>query len=174
MRPRWRSCAGCPDYPCSPVALRAALRLATCWARANATSASTISSTTSNSSRRNFAQGSGRRARIGDRSESLGKRRRKWKSCGDCSPPFPGGKWNGGPNFVVGVMLSVEAFSRLTTRDSIRTIQPMGCFLSPRGRRATARSGQRRVAAHNRPGGTARRARSAAPFAHGGVATAMY
>jgi hypothetical protein len=42
------------------------------WARANTTSASTTISTTSNSSRRNFAQGSGGRARIGDRSESLG------------------------------------------------------------------------------------------------------
>ena len=42
---------------------------ASTWARANTTSKSTTISTTSNSSRRNFIQGSGAGARIGDRSE---------------------------------------------------------------------------------------------------------
>jgi hypothetical protein len=81
------------------------------WARANATSSSTISSTTSNSSRRNFAQGSSGRARIGDRSESLGIATTKLEKLAvRGSPPLSRRQWNGCANFVVGVIYQSEPF----------------------------------------------------------------
>src|ERR1700722_7543854 len=46
-----------------------------------------------------------------------GQRRRNWKSWRSTARHhFPGGNGTGGANFVVGVMLSVGAFARLTTR----------------------------------------------------------
>jgi hypothetical protein len=46
-----------------------------------------------------------------------GQRRRNWESWRSTARHhFPGGNGTGGANFVVGVMLSVGAFARLTTR----------------------------------------------------------
>jgi hypothetical protein len=61
---------------------------------------------------------------------SRAQRRRNWKSCSRRSPLLSGRQRNGWPNFVVGVMLSVGAFARLTTR---------------RGRRPQPRSGEMRA-----------------------------
>jgi hypothetical protein len=70
------------------------------WATANTASTSTNISTTSNSSRTNFAQGSSGRARIGYRSESLGVATTKlesWRSA--LATPFQGGNGTGGGQF---------------------------------------------------------------------------
>jgi hypothetical protein len=47
-----------------------------------------------------------------------GHRRRNWKGAVIARHSFPGGNEKGWPNFVVGVMLSVGTFPRLTSRRS--------------------------------------------------------
>jgi hypothetical protein len=58
--------------------------------------------------------------------------------------PTTGGKRNGWPNFVVRVMLSVRAFARLTTRESVHTILGAGGLIRPVGRPLASILGARR------------------------------